>query len=225
MKNLHNTLLLKQLLILKQLGYRYTNITPSELKDESWEVPNDIVGLQEAVDGCHLCELSKSRTKSVFGEGSLNADIMFIGSKPSATEDSTGRVFVGRAGNMLTAMIENVLHLSRDEVYITNLLKCKPLESRVSISAEIVTCKPYLQKQIEIVKPKLIITLGSTAYKYLTNDESSLEKVRGSIIQKDDYAILPTYHPNYLLRNPSAKKDALSDLIKGKELIEKLTLL
>ncbi len=222
MKNLHNALLLKQLLILKQLGYRYTDITPSELKDESWEMPDDMAGLQEAISSCHLCELSKSRTKSVFGEGNLDADVMFIGSKPSATEDSMGRPFVGRAGNMLTAMIEKVLHLSRDEVYITNILKCKPLESRVSISTEIVTCKPYLQKQIELIKPKLIFTLGSTAYKYLTNDESSFEKVRGSIIQKESYTIIPTYHPNYLLRNPSAKKDALSDLIKGKEMIEEL---
>jgi len=219
MKRLHNALLLKQLLILKQLGFKYTHTTPSKLQDEQAELPNDMKALKILVDHCQLCELSKSRQKSVFGEGNTNADIMFIGEEPSATEDSTGRPFVGRSGDMLTKMIENVLHISRANVYITNVLKCKSLDSKISVSAEIVTCKPYILKQIELIKPKIIVTLGISALRILTDNQDSLESVRGHEIKYNDSIIIPTYHPIYLLRNPSAKKEALEDLLRVKELL------
>jgi len=219
MKNLHNALQLKQLMILKQLGYSYTDITPSELEEESVELPNTIEKLKSLVQECHLCELSKSRQKVVFGEGNPQADLLFVGEGPGATEDSTGRPFVGRAGEVLTKMIENVLHIPRSEVYISNIVKCRPPNNRVPTESEALTCRPYLQKQIALIQPKIIVTLGATAYRYLTNDNSPISRVRGTIIQTDGYRIIPTFHPSYLLRNPSAKKEALADLLKVKTLL------
>jgi len=221
MKNLHNALQLKQLYLLKQLGYHYTDITPSELEEERAELPHDLTRLQQIVSECHLCELSKQRQKVVFGEGNPQARLLFVGEGPGATEDSTGRPFVGRAGEVLTKMIENVLHIPRSDVYIANIVKCRPPHNRVPSEAEALTCRPYLQKQIELIAPEIIVTLGATAYRYLTNDNSPISKVRGHIIQMPNYTVVPTFHPSYLLRNPSAKKEALADLLKIKTLLEK----
>ena len=220
MKNLHNALLLKQLQILKQLGYNYTDIAPSDLEADPVQLPNDLESLRKTVESCHLCDLSKSRNKVVFGEGNPQATLMFVGEGPGATEDSTGRPFVGRAGELLTRMIENVLYLKREEVYIANIVKCRPPGNRVPTPTEAFTCRPYLLKQIELIAPKIIMTLGGTAYRYLTNDETPVSRVRGHIIRSENYLIVPTFHPSYLLRNPSAKKLAWEDLVKVKELLE-----
>lgn len=168
---------------------------------------------------CHLCDLSKSRTNVVFGEGNPHAEIMFIGEGPGATEDSMGRPFVGRSGELLTKMIENVLLIPRKEVYIANIVKCRPPNNRAPTPTEAHTCQPFLLKQIALVKPKLIVTLGATAYHYLTGDETGISKVRGSIVQQKGYTLIPTYHPSFLLRNPSAKKDVFEDLKKVKALM------
>jgi DNA polymerase len=144
---------------------------------------------------------------------------MFVGEGPGATEDNTGRPFVGRAGELLTKMIQNVLLIPRSEVYIANIVKCRPPQNRVPTSKEALTCKPYLQKQIEIIQPKLIVTLGATAYSYLSNDNTPISKVRGHLLDMQQYKILPTFHPSYLLRNPSAKKDAFADMLKIKEFL------
>ncbi len=219
MKNLHNALQLKQLQLLKQLGYRYTDITPSELEQDTLDLPDDMEKLKSIVLDCHLCELSKSRQKVVFGEGLIKTELMFIGEGPGATEDSTGRPFVGRAGEVLTKMIENVLHIPRSQVYIANIVKCRPPNNRVPTESEALSCRPFLQKQISLIQPKIIVTLGATAYHYLTNDNSPISRVRGTVIEGDGYRIIPTFHPSYLLRNPSAKKEALADLLKVKELL------
>ena len=219
MKNLHNALKLKQLYLLKQLGYSYTDTAPSELEAQSIDLPDSITKLAETVRTCHLCELSKSRQKTVFGEGNEHADILFVGEGPGATEDSTGRPFVGRAGEVLTKMIENVLHIPRSEVYIANIVKCRPPNNRVPTESEALSCRPFLQKQIALIKPRIIVTLGATAYQYLTNDSSPISRVRGTVIQGDGYQIIPTFHPSYLLRNPSAKKEAFADLLKVKALL------
>ena len=220
MKNLHNALKLKQLYLLQQIGYRYTDITPSKLEVEKSQLPDTIDALQKTVLGCHLCSLSKSRHKVVFGEGNTHADVMFIGEGPGATEDSTGRPFVGRAGELLTKMIENVLLIPRSEVYIANIVKCRPPGNRVPTESEAFTCRPYLFKQIELIQPRIIVTLGATAYRYMTNDESPISRVRGNAIETDHYTLIPTFHPSYLLRNPSAKKEAFVDMKRVKELME-----
>jgi len=219
MKRLYNTLQLKKALALKTLGINY--IEPiEEFKEPEVELPNNLQELENLIKNCYLCELSKSRKNIVFGEGNPNTDIMFIGEGPGATEDNTGRPFVGRAGELLTKMIENVLLIPRSEVYIANIVKCRPPNNRVPTTKEALTCKPYLQKQIEIIKPKLIVTLGSTAYSYLTNDNTKISKARGHIFNMQNYKVLPTFHPSYLLRNPSAKKEAYADMLKVKEFLK-----
>jgi len=219
MKNLKNALLLKQLYRLKQLGYSYTSVVPFQEEEPDLTLPNTLEKLQKQAIECHLCLLSKSRTNVVFGEGDLNADLMFIGEAPGATEDKLGKPFVGRSGELLTKMIENVLHIKRDEVYITNIVKCRPTDNREPSSTEAHTCQPFLLKQIELIKPKIIIALGATAYHYLTGDETNISKVRGTIHKQNEYTLIPTYHPSYLLRNPSAKKDVFEDLKMIKELM------
>ncbi len=214
MKNLKNALLLKQLYQLKQLGYRYTSQTPFKDEEPDLTLPNTLDKLEKQAKECHLCDLSKSRTHVVFGEGNPQARLMFVGEAPGATEDSMGKPFVGRSGELLTKMIENVLHLRREDVYITNIVKCRPPNNRVPSPTEAHTCQPYLLKQIELIKPDLIVALGATAYHYLTGDDSPVSKVRGTMQTHKRIMILPTYHPSYLLRNPSAKKEVYLDLLK-----------
>jgi len=218
MKRLYNALNLKKLLVLKELGIDYVEPI-KELKGDVLELPNNIEELKKIVLNCHLCELSKSRTNVVFGEGNTNAKLMFVGEAPGANEDLQGRPFVGRAGELLTKMIENVLYIKRSSVYIANIVKCRPPNNRTPTLSEALTCRPYLLKQIEIIKPKIIVALGSTAYRYLTNDNTPITKVRGHIIDINGYKLIPTYHPSYLLRNPSAKKEAYIDMLKVKELL------
>ena len=222
MKNLHNALLLKQLYQLKQLGYTYTSVSPYKEDKSTLILPSGFEALRKQALECHLCELNKTRQKVVFGEGNIDADIMFIGEGPGASEDSMGRPFVGRSGELLTKMIENVLQIKREAVYITNIVKCRPPNNRVPTPTESHTCQPYLLKQIELIKPKLIVTLGATAYHYLSGEETTMTKIRGSIHQQDNYTLIPTYHPSYLLRNPSAKKEVFEDLKKVKALMEQI---
>ena len=175
--------------------------------------------LRKNILDCHLCSLSKTRNRAVPGDGNPNAKIMFVGEGPGMSEDSEGKPFVGRAGELLTKMIENVLFISRKDVYISNIVKCRPPNNRTPTESEAHTCRPYLQKEIELIKPRVIVALGSTAYRYLTNDSTPISKIRGSIIEMDGYNLIPTFHPSYLLRNPSAKKEAMHDLLKIKELL------
>jgi len=212
MKNLKNALLLKQLYLMKQLGYNYTSVTAFKEDEPDLTLPNTLEKLKKQAHECHLCDLSKSRTHVVFGEGNENADIMFIGEAPGATEDSAGKPFVGRSGELLNKMIENVLLLAREEVYISNIVKCRPRENAEPTPTEAHTCHPYLLKQIELIKPKIIVALGATAYHYLSGDDTPISKVRGTIHTQHSYTLVPTYHPSYLLRNPSAKKEVFEDL-------------
>ena len=219
MKNLKNALLLKQLYRLKQLGYSYTSVVPFEEEEPDLTLPNTLDKLKKQALECHLCLLSKSRTNIVFGEGDFNADLMFIGEAPGATEDRLGKPFAGRSGELLTKMIENVLQVKREEVYISNIVKCRPTDNRVPSTTEAHTCQPFLLKQIELIKPKIIVALGSTAYYYLSGDDTPISKVRGTVHNQNNYTLIPTYHPSYLLRNPSAKKDVFEDLKMIRELM------
>ena len=200
------------------IGTEYMNpITIDQTPTDT--LPNDLEELQKLVQSCHLCDLSKTRTNVVFGEGNPHAKVMFIGEGPGATEDETGRPFVGRAGQLLTKMIENVLEISRSEVYIANIVKCRPPNNRVPTPQEAQTCIPYLFKQIEIINPRILVALGSTSYRWLTGDTTAISKVRGEIIPYRGKKLIPTFHPSYLLRNPSKKKEAYEDLLKIKELL------
>ena len=220
MKNLHNALLLKQLYQLKELGYKYTSNKPFSYEEQkNLELPHSLTKLKKQVQNCHLCSLSKNRNKIIFGEGNENADIMFVGGIPIEMEDDAGKIFLGRGGDMLTAMIEKVLGLRREDVYITNLLKCHPLNTQELHETPFHTCKAYLFKEIELVKPKIIVTLGKEAYHYLTNETSDLKEIRGNVTNHKNFKLIPTYHPNFLLKNPSLKKEVFIDLQKVKSLL------
>lgn len=219
MKNLKNALLLKQLYQLKQLGYKYTSVIAYQETEPDLTLPDNLDFLEKQAKNCHLCALSKSRQKVVFGEGNLNANLMFVGDTPSSSDDSIGKIFTGRSGEMLTKMIENVLQLHRNDVYLTNVLKCRSLDQQSISPTYAHTCHPYLLKEISLVKPKVIIALGDIAYYYLTGDNTEFANIRGTVQKQDGYTIIPTYHPSYLLRNPSAKKIVFEDLLKIKGLL------
>jgi len=209
-KILYNALQLRELYRLKALGFKYTTIKPFSHKDSSLELPNTLIKLKQQVSNCHLCSLSKTRDRVIFGEGNNNAQIMFIGNYPTGIESSV---------EMLTLMIEKVLGLSRTDVYITNLLKCQLPSNQKLHDSYIDSCKSYLSKEIELIQPNIIITLGQLPYQYLTNDNSPLKDIHGNIIQKESYKIIPIYHPNFLLKNPSFKKEVFMDLKKVKSIL------
>jgi len=213
MKNLYNALQLKQLYQLKHLGYQYTDIKPFLYGHrDAIKLPNDLDQLNKQAQNCYLCLLSKQRQRVVCGKGNPCAEIMFIGEYPSTLEDKEGKIFLGRSGEMLTAMIENALQIPPKNIYLTNLLKCHPPTSQTLHKSVIHTCKAYLFKEIEIIQPKIIVTLGEMPYFYLTNDTTPLKEIRGNIIKLQNYTLIPTYHPNFLLKNPSYKKEVFIDL-------------
>jgi DNA polymerase len=221
MSDLVNRVKLQRLYALKALGFEYVDPIKKAVLKQNTALPNDFENLQNIVYNCHLCELSKSRKNVVFGEGNINAEVMFIGEGPGMMEDESGRPFVGRAGEVLTRMIENVLEIKREDVYIANIVKCRPPNNRVPTLEEASTCKEYLFKQLELIKPKIIVALGSTSYHHLTEDKTSISKIRGHVLKYHEYKLVPTFHPSYLLRNPSAKKDAMHDLMIIKELMSR----
>ncbi len=218
MNRLYNALQLKRLYQLRQLGFRYVPLVEKR-QEAPKALPDDLKALEHIVSQCQLCPLSKTRTKTVFGEGNPHAALMFVGEGPGAQEDISGRPFVGRAGELLTKMIENVLEIPRSEVYIANIVKCRPPNNRVPTPEEAHACLPYLQKQMELIGPKVVAALGATAYHYLTGDKTGITKVRGRVIDMGTFKLVPTYHPSYLLRNPSAKKEAYQDLLNIKGLL------
>jgi len=220
MKNLKNALLLKQLYQLKQLGYKYTSVTPYKDEETPLGLPNTFESLKKQALECHLCDLSKTRQKVVFGEGNIDAKLMIVGDIPSSSDDSEGSIFTGRSGELLTKMIENVLDLKREDIYITNILKCRAHNTQSPSPAHTHTCHPYLLKEIELVNPAVILAFGDLAYSYLSNDDSKIEAVRGTVHTLESYTLIATYHPNYLLRNPSIKKDVFEDLLKVKGLLK-----
>ncbi|MGD2278787.1 MAG: uracil-DNA glycosylase [Candidatus Omnitrophota bacterium] len=169
--------------------------------------------MQEMVLDCHKCPLADTRNNAVFGEGNPKADLMFVGEAPGGDEDKQGRPFVGRAGQLLTKIIESI-GLKRDDVYIANILKCRPPGNRNPMPSEIAGCLPYLQKQIELIEPKVICALGKFAAQTLLNTETPISRLRGTFYDYRGTKLMPTYHPAYLLRNPGGKKEVWQDMKK-----------
>ena len=158
------------------------------------------------------CKLCQGRTNVVFGEGSPTAPVMFVGEAPGQTEDETGRPFVGRAGQLLTKIIENAMGLARSDVYIANINKCRPPGNRVPEPDEVAACLPNLRRQIEIVQPKVIVCLGKTAVSNLLGDKRAVGILRGAELSFAATPVVVTWHPAYLLRNPAAKPDTWEDI-------------
>jgi DNA polymerase len=160
---------------------------------------------------CTQCGLCRARTRVVFGEGAADARLMFIGEGPGADEDRTGRPFVGKAGQLLTRMIA-AMGLEREQVYIANVVKCRPPGNRAPTLEETQACTPFLRRQIELVRPALIVALGGTAARCLLGGPGSVGRLRGSYHAFHDTPVLVTYHPAYLLRSPGEKKIVWQDL-------------
>ena len=173
----------------------------------------DLKKLRDEALGCTRCELHQTRKTVVFGTGNENADLMFVGEAPGADEDRSGEAFVGRAGQLLTKIIE-AMELTRDEVYIANVIKCRPPGNRNPSSFEIETCEPFLQKQIELIKPKVICALGAFAAQTLLRTNQRISMLRGRFHDYHGIKVMPTYHPAYLLRNPHGKRDVWEDMKK-----------
>jgi uracil-DNA glycosylase family 4 len=169
--------------------------------------------IREDIGDCTRCKLHKARTKIVFGTGNPNADLMFVGEGPGRDEDLSGEPFVGRAGKLLTDMIK-AMGLQREDVYIANVVKCRPPENRLPEKDEITTCSPFLMRQIDAIKPKVICTLGSCSAQTLLQTVQGISKLRGEWFDFRGVKLMPTYHPAYLLRNPAAKPDVWKDLQK-----------
>jgi DNA polymerase len=170
-------------------------------------------GLAARVAGCTLCELHTTRTQTVFGVGNRNADWLVIGEAPGADEDQQGEPFVGRAGQLLNAMLF-AIGLQREQVYIANILKCRPPNNRDPAGVEVACCEPYLFRQIELLQPKIILAVGRIAAQNLLKTDTPIGKLRGQLHHYGPQRIpvVVTYHPAYLLRSPSEKRKAWDDL-------------
>jgi uracil-DNA glycosylase len=173
--------------------------------------PSALKLIREDIGDCTRCRLHKGRTNLVFGVGNVNADLMFIGEGPGADEDAKGEPFVGRAGQLLNNMI-SAMGIKREDVYIANVVKCRPPSNRTPEKDECDTCSPFLMRQIDVIKPKVIVALGAVAAKNLLAVNDSMANLRGRWYDFRDSKLLVTYHPAYLLRDPRQKKEAWKDL-------------
>ena len=214
-----NEALLHEIELLRDLGFTHFDLgvgarfsRPDEVKPLTTQ--SDLLDeLQQIVTACVKCRLAKSRTQVVYGVGSPNADLMFIGEAPGRDEDIQGKPFVGRAGQLLTDIIK-AMKLTRDDVYIANVIKCRPPENRNPEQDELDACRPHIRRQIEIIQPKVIVTLGRFALQSLLEKGYAVSSVRGQWLDYNGIKVMPTYHPAYLLRNPAAKKEVWSDMKK-----------
>ena len=213
--------LLRNLYNLKSFGYEYhetLDFFSSEVKN--FKLPNNLDALKNSVEHCYLCELCKSRKNVLFGYGNANSDIMFISDEPSNSEDELGVFYSGKSCELLTKMIENVLLIKKEDVYLTTLVKCKSLNGLNNSNID--TCNDYLLKQIELIKPKLIVALGERTYSYLLKNNMNFAQIRGKDLVYNGITLIATFSPSFLLRNPSSKKDAYYDMLKIKNYMESL---
>lgn len=188
---------------------------------EAWEKTTSLDEFEKLICNCTKCRLHEKRNKFVFGTGNPNADVLVIGEGPGAEEDKQGLPFVGRAGKLLTDMLK-AIKFEREEVYIGNVVKCRPPENRTPLPDEMETCMYYLKKQVELIKPKLILCLGLTAAKGLLKKRESLGELRKNIFDYEGAKVIVTYHPAALLRNPHWKKDCWEDLKEFRKLYDNL---
>lgn len=167
---------------------------------------NDITEIAQHCNQCHRCGLGDSRTHAVVGKGDLKAPIMIVGEAPGQNEDETGLPFVGKAGQLLDKILASVNLDGKEDVYVCNIIKCRPPNNRVPTTDEIAACKPYILEQIRLVDPKIILLTGATAVKGLTGNKSGITKIRGTWIEWEGRLCMPILHPAYLLRNPSREQ-------------------
>ncbi|RXI27382.1 uracil-DNA glycosylase [Aliarcobacter trophiarum] len=210
---------LKYLYNQKLFGIKYhSELNINFYSSCDFSLPNSLEELKKSVENCYLCDLSKTRKHTLFGYGDINSKLMFICDEPSKSEDELGAFFVGNAGEMLAKMIEGSLKIKKEEVYTTNLVKCRGKQEAKIQNFD--SCNCYLLKQIEIVKPKIIVAVGERVYDYLLKNSGSFSKDRGKVLNFNSTNLVPIYTPLHLLKNPSLKKDTYLDMLKIKNLYE-----
>ncbi len=183
------------------------------------ELPDDLDGLRRIVQPCRRCKLCDTRTQVVFGEGAAEADVLFVGEAPGAREDELGRPFVGPAGQLLTKIIEGGMGLRRSEVYIANVNKCRPPGNRNPEPDEVAACLPYLQAQIRAIRPRVLVALGRVAAHNLLGTDAPMSRLRGRELDYQGIPVVCTWHPAYLLRTPSAKRETWEDVKRVNRLL------
>ena len=182
------------------------------------DLPQDLPSLATLVSTCRKCALCETRTQTVFADGAPTARLLLVGEAPGRDEDAQGIPFVGRAGQLLNKMLA-AIDLKREDVYICNVLKCRPPENRTPLPEEVERCLPYLEQQIALIRPSLICALGLSAAQALLRTKSSMTSMRGRVFEFRGVRLIPTYHPAALLRNPALKRDAWADLQQVRELL------
>ena len=193
--------------------------TPEKPVESKPHESNNLEDVKESLKGCSLCKLSTTRKNIVFGEGNTHARIMFIGEGPGAVEDDTGRPFVGPAGLLLTDIIVKGMGLKREDVYIANIVKCRPPGNRNPLPDEVDNCIGYLKKQISLINPEVIITLGAVSTHNLLGITTPISRLRGNFTNYMGITVMPTFHPSYLLQNPSKKRETWEDIKKVMEML------
>ena len=181
--------------------------------------PADLEALKAEALSCTRCKLAECRTNVVFGEGSPSADVMFIGEAPGHDEDRQGRPFVGRAGQLLDRIIENAMGMQRDEVYIANVAKCRPPQNRNPEPDEVAACLPFLKAQIQSIAPRVIVIMGRVAAHSLLSTTLAMGRLRGQELNYEGIDVVATWHPAYLLRNPSSKRETWDDIKRVNRLL------
>lgn len=181
--------------------------------------PRSLEELARSLEGCRRCKLSCGRTHLVFGEGHPHARVMFVGEAPGRQEDLQGRPFVGPAGQLLDRILENAMGLRREEVYIANVNKCRPPDNRDPEPDEVAACLPFLRRQIRLIRPEVLVTLGRVATHNLLGVSTSMRRLRGQDHSFEGIPVVPTWHPAYLLRQPSAKAETWEDIKKVNRLL------
>lgn len=205
---------------LSREGYIGCDLSPKSAQIlESWaEIrkkpkAETLEDIRKDLGDCRRCKLCKSRTHIVFGEGNPSARLVFVGEGPGYDEDIQGKPFVGKAGQLLNKIIK-AMNLTREQVYICNIIKCRPPQNRNPEPDEIKACLPFLKRQVSAVSPEFICALGSVAIRALLDQEIFISRVRGKFFEFKGIKVMPTYHPAYLLRNPNKKRDVWEDVQK-----------
>ena len=196
--------------IIEQLNF-FSEIGVTHLNLDKSGFPASLEETREEIGDCTRCKLCEKRKNIVFGVGNPTADLMFVGEAPGADEDAQGIPFVGRAGQLLTRIIESI-GVSRDQVYIANILKCRPPGNRDPEAEEVATCEGFLFQQIQVVSPKVMVALGRYAAQTLLRTDTAISRMRGQFFEFAGSLLIPTYHPAYLLRNPSSKRQVWEDM-------------
>lgn len=209
-----SSLSLSDLEFFRDLGVRELFLSPAAAAGPAALTPGsmpDLPSLARFLEGCTRCKLAPGRTHIVFGQGNPKADLVFVGEAPGRDEDEQGLAFVGRAGQLLTKIIE-AMGKSRDDVWIMNVLKCRPPSNRNPEPDEVASCRPFLEEQIRLIQPRVIVTLGTFAAQALLETDESIGRLRGRWRTARGVRVMPTFHPAFLLRSPERKKDVWEDM-------------